>query len=65
MERIQIGFPQRPFAQAQFDRHIIETPGSETAIDMPHSGHDHPDNGNVDVGPGLVENEEIQAKTRG
>ena len=28
-------------------------------------GNDHPDNGNPDVRPGLVENEEIEAKTFG
>ena len=65
MERIEIGFPQRPFAQTQFDRHVIEPPGGETAMDMPQSRNDHPDNGNIDVRPGLVENEEIQAKTPG
>ena len=34
-------------------------------MDMPQSRNDHPDHGNVDVGPGLVENEEIEAKTLG
>ena len=57
MQRIEIGFPQRPFAQTQFDRHIIEPPGGETAMQMPQSRNDHPDNGNLDVRPGLVENE--------
>ena len=58
MEWIQIGFPQRSFAQTQLDRHIIEAPGSETAMEMPQSRNDHPDNGNPDVRPGLVENEQ-------
>ena len=64
MEWIQIGFPQRSFAQTELDRHIIESPGSEAAI-VPQSRNDHPGNGNLDVRPGLVENEEIQAKMFG
>jgi hypothetical protein len=65
IEWIEIGFPQRLFAQAQFDRDIIESPLSETPVEMPQSRNDHPHHGNPDVRPGLVENEKIQAETFG
>ena len=28
---------------------------------MPQAGNDHPDDGDLDVGPGLIEDEEIEA----
>jgi hypothetical protein len=65
VERIEIGLPQGPFAQPQFDRHIVEPSRSKTAMEMPQSWNNHPDNGNLHVRPGLVENQEIQAKTFG
>ena len=34
-------------------------------MEMPQSRNDHPGHGNLDVRPGLVENEEIEAKTPG
>ena len=64
-KRIQAGFPQSSLSQAQFDRHIIESPGSETAVEMPQSRNDHAGNRYPDVRPGLVENEKIQAETFG
>ena len=60
MEGIELGFLQRPLAQAEFDRHVIEPAGSETTIEMPQSRNDHPDDRNLDVRAGLVEDEEIE-----
>ena len=34
-------------------------------MEMPQSWNNHPDNGNLHVRPGLVENQEIQSKTFG
>src|SRR6185437_8516826 len=65
MERVQTGLPQSPFAQAELDRHVIESPRSEAAMEMPQSRNNYPDNGNPDVRPGLIDNKEIQAATFG
>ena len=63
MERIELGFRYRPLAQTEIERHVVEAARSETAIEMPQSRNDHPDDRNLDVGAGLVEDEEIEPMT--
>jgi hypothetical protein len=60
MERIEIGFPRRPLAQAKSERHLIEAAGSETAVKMPQPWNDHPDDGDLDVRTCLVEDKKIE-----
>jgi hypothetical protein len=58
-------FPQRPLAQSEIDRHVKESAGRETATERPQPRNDHPDNRNLDVWPGLVEDQDIEAAAAG
>src|SRR4029077_21053443 len=48
-------------AQSEFYRHVVKPAGPETAIEMPQARNDDADHGRLDVGPGLIEHEEIEA----
>ena len=63
MNRIELVFLQRPVSQSEFDRHIVKPATREAAIEMPQSRNDHPDDRRLDVGTGLIEDEEIEARS--
>src|SRR5665213_1355566 len=64
-ERRQFVFRYRLIAQSEFDRNIVEPAWSEAAVEMPQSRDDHSNDGDFDVRPGLVENQEIEPRTPG
>ena len=55
----------RPIPQSELDRNIVKPAGPKAAIEMPQAGNDHPDDRDLDVGPGLIEDEEIEARAPG
>src|ERR1700734_3759398 len=63
MNRIELVFLERPVAQSEFDRHIVKPARREAAIEMPQSRNDHPDDRRLHVGTGLIEDEEIEARS--
>ena len=65
MKRIELAFRQRPVPQSELDRNIVKPAGREAAIEMPQARNDHPDDRNLDVGPRLIEHEEIEARALG
>src|SRR4051812_41770655 len=58
--RIQRALRNRAITKSELDGNIVQPPGREAAIEVPHSGDDHPDNRRPDVGPGLVQHDEIE-----
>jgi len=64
-ERREFAFRQRPIQQSELYRNIVKPARGETAIEMPQSRRDHPDDGDLDVGPRLIEDEENQTPTAG
>src|ERR1019366_6051883 len=64
-ERRKFAFRQRPIQQSELYRNIVKPARSEAAIEMPQSGNDHPDDRDPDVGPRLIEDEEIEARALG
>src|ERR1700686_2624996 len=64
-KRRQFVFRARPIQQSELDRNVVKPARPEAAIEMPQSGNDHPDDGDADVGPRLIEDEEIEARARG
>ena len=65
MKRIELVFRKRPISQSKLYRDIVKPTRCEAAIEMPQSRHDHPDNRDLDVGAGLIEDEEIEALSLG
>src|SRR5215813_11721967 len=65
MKRIELVFRQRFVAQSELDRNIVKPAGREPAIEMSQSGNDHSDDRNADVGPRLIEDEEIESLALG
>src|ERR1700726_4955651 len=59
-ERREFAFQPRPVEHSEFYRDIVKPARSKGAIEMPQSGNDHPDDGNLDVGPRLIEDEEVE-----
>src|SRR5665213_457547 len=59
-KRRQFGFRQRPVAQSEFYLNVVKPARTEAAVEMPQSRNDHSHNGNLDVGPGLVEDQKIE-----
>jgi len=53
------------YSQSEFHRNIVKSARSEAAIEMPQSRNDHSDDRNLDVGPRLIEDEEVEARARG
>src|SRR6266481_9768038 len=60
-KRSEFVFQKRPISQSEFHRNIVKSARSEAAIEMPQSRNDHSDDRNLDVGPRLIEDEEIEA----
>ncbi len=50
-------------APSEFDRHVIKPARREAAIEMPHPRNDHAHHRHFDVGPRLIEHEEIEARS--
>src|ERR1700692_4883867 len=61
-KRREFALQPRPIEQSEFYRHIVKAGGCEAAIEMPQSRNDDPDDGHFDVGPGLIEDEEIETR---
>src|SRR4051812_38115295 len=59
--RIQLALRNRAVTKPDLDGNIVEPPGREAAIEVPHSGHDHPGDRHLDVRAGLVQYKEIEA----
>src|ERR1700692_5073865 len=60
MQRIELVFRDRRIAQSELDRHVVKPARCEAAIEMPQARNDHADHRRLDVGPRLVEHEEIE-----
>src|SRR3974390_2838599 len=54
---------QRLIPPSQLHWDIVKAAGREAAIEMPQSGNDHPHDRDLDVWPGLIEDEKIKAHT--
>ena len=65
VKRIKITFGHRPFAPSEFYRDIVEPARRKAAIEMAHPRNDHARDRNADVGPRLVEHEEIETGAPG
>ena len=61
VNRIELVFRQPRVTQSELDRNIVKPAGRETAIEVPQSRNDHSDDRDVDIGAGLIEDEEIEA----
>src|SRR5258706_15429254 len=64
-KRSEFVFQKRPISQSEFHRNIVKSARCETAIEMPQSRNDHSDDRDLDVGPRLIEDEEIEARAPG
>ena len=65
VKRIELVFRQRPVPQSQLYRNIVKPARREAAIEVPHSRNDHSDDRDVDVGPRLIKDEEVEALSLG
>ncbi len=65
VSRIELVFRKRPVSPAELDRNIVKPARRETAIEMPQSRNDHPDDRDLDVGTRLIEHQEIEAGSLG
>src|SRR5689334_11022632 len=61
----QLVFPERFIEQAHPHRDIVRPAWREALVEMSHTGREHAHHGHADIGPGLVEQEEIEAGARG
>ena len=52
-------------AQSELHWNVVEPARREAAIEMSQPRNDHPDDGNFDVSPRLVEDEEIETRAPG
>src|SRR5262249_34020373 len=64
-ERRQFVFPERLVEQAHPHRDIVQPARREALVEMPQSRREHAHHGDADVGPRLVEHEEIVPGPRG
>src|ERR1700744_2428041 len=56
----ELALRQRPIKPSELDRNVVEPAGPEATIEMPQSRNDHASNRDLDVGPRLVEHEEVE-----
>src|ERR1700737_5429568 len=63
--RSEFAFRHRLISQPEFDRNIVKPARPEAAIEMTQARHDHSDDGDLNVGPRLIEAEEVGACTPG
>src|ERR1700722_6357210 len=64
-KRREFGFQARPIQPSELYRNIVKPARSEAAIEMPQSRNDHSDDVDLNVGPRLIEDEEIEAGSPG
>src|SRR5215475_8528709 len=62
---IDLVFRQRPIPPPELHGNVVEPAGRETAIEMAQSRNDHPHDRNIDIGPRLIEDEEVEALLHG
>ena len=60
-ERSKFALRHRLVSQPEFYRDIVQPARPEAAIEMTQSGNDHSDDGDLNVGPRLIEDEKIEA----
>jgi hypothetical protein len=60
-KRSEFAFQPRPVEQSEFYRNIVKSPRRETAIEMPQSRNDYSNDRDLNVGPRLIEDKEIEA----
>src|SRR4051795_6371655 len=61
----QLAFRQRAIEQTELDRNVVKPARSIAPIEMPQARHDDPRHRDLDIGPGLIEHEEIMPGTPG
>src|SRR5882724_11538142 len=61
----ELAFRHRLISQPEFDRNIVKPARPQAAIEMTKAGNDHSDDGDLDIGPRLIEDEEVEACTPG
>src|SRR5215831_11291256 len=64
-ERCELAFRQRLVSPSKLDWNVVEPARREAAIEMPQAGNDHPGDRDFDVGPRLIEDEEIELVSSG
>src|SRR5262245_22964099 len=64
-ERSEIAFQSRAIQQSKLQRNIVKPARREAAIEMPQARNEHPDHGDLDVGPRLVQYQEIISRAGG
>ena len=52
---------ERRISQAELDRDFVEPARREAAVEMPQPRDDHPHDRHRDIGPRLIEDQEIEA----
>ena len=62
VNRIELVFLQATVTQSERYRHIVKPAAREASIEMTQSRNDHADDGRLDVGTRLIEDEEIEAR---
>src|ERR1700722_17279425 len=63
--RSEVAFRHRLISQPEFDRNIVKPARPGAAIEMTQARHDHSDDGDLNVGPRLIEDGEVEACTPG
>src|SRR4029077_6055339 len=58
-ERSEFALQPRPIQQSKLQRNIVKPARCEAAIEMPQAWNEHSSGGDLNVGPCLVEHEEI------
>src|SRR5215471_8614122 len=61
MKWIELAFRQRSVAQSKLYRNIVKATRCKAAIEMPHPWHDYPDDGDINVGARLIEDEKVES----
>ena len=59
MKGIDLGFRQRRLSHSKLDRDVIKAARAKAAIEMAQAWNDNTDGRNLNVGAGLVEDEEV------
>src|SRR5215510_7833684 len=65
VDRIEVAFQGRLVQPAELDGDIVKSTGREPAVEVPQPRNSHANDRNVDVGAGVIENEEIEARAFG
>src|ERR1700758_1895952 len=61
LEWRQFALQARAVEQAELDRNVVETARPEATVEMAQARDSDPYHGNADIGPGLVQHQEIIA----